>query len=918
LHLTGVTQGSQTRTFVYSSLSRLTSATNPESHTINYTYDNNGNLTSKSDQRPAISGNVTASMTYDQLNRVKTKTYNDGKTPNIYYYYDAQTLPSGAPTYTHGASYGRLLAVTYGTSSSSAEGNYYGYDLLGEVVTKVQRTNSTNYTISASYNKAGEVTSDTYPSPSSRVVNKDYDDAGRITKIHGPSNSPYYAGSSTSTIQYMPNGALQQQTLGNGLIHSIIYNSRMQPTYIELGTSGALTSALELGYTYGTTSANNGNVTAATISAGSQTINQDFTYDSLNRLTMAEETNGSHIVWQQNFGYDRYGNRSKLTASSTGTSESLAVGSVSIGGELQCSEDTLFGCSGSDSADSGYITIQINSYETTAYYDGSTNNTSHLLAVALANNLNSDDYSPVTATVFGSTLNLTARGVDDVNNGNYDVSLIVAYDDSDFDDPSFTAAASDSTLTGGTDAISPTSGQLPDNNFSATDNRVIEHTFDATGNVIYDGRHHYFYDAENRLVLGDYVAGASLYSSVTNRPTPTHPQPAPVNLGFAYHYDGEGRRISTSQTNRYMVYGIGGELLMECDMTSGSLKKEYIYGVNGLLATVDSTNGTLFLTADHLGSIRMITNSSGAVYSKHDYMPFGEEILIGPGTYPYNIRSTSMQYLSFPQDDSARQQFTSKERDAETGLDYFEARYYSNSQGRFTSSDPLYIEMKRLSDPQQLNLYAYTRNNPLKFTDPTGLDISVDGARADDYYKRLQQDASFKISNEKGKVIIVDAKGNKLSNKDLKALGKTLSGGDKEIFNAITDTKHHVTIHAIDGATDSSILFGNSDHHGTHTIAFGQAELLDQPQNAGGVTSAQLVGHETLEGYYESTGMSHDDAHVRVNPMFPGFNEFPKFDTSVIQGGTLVIGMIGNTAIAGTKITENYRYIGHPYSEGGF
>jgi RHS repeat-associated protein len=65
-------------------------------------------------------------------------------------------------------------------------------------------------------------------------------------------------------------------------------------------------------------------------------------------------------------------------------------------------------------------------------------------------------------------------------------------------------------------------------------------------------------------------------------------------------------------------------------------------------------------------------------------------------------------------------QFTSKERDAETGLDYFGARYYSGAQGRFTSTDPLYFQAEMLADPQRFNLYAYTRNNPLSFIDLDG------------------------------------------------------------------------------------------------------------------------------------------------------------------------------------------------------
>ena len=65
---------------------------------------------------------------------------------------------------------------------------------------------------------------------------------------------------------------------------------------------------------------------------------------------------------------------------------------------------------------------------------------------------------------------------------------------------------------------------------------------------------------------------------------------------------------------------------------------------------------------------------------------------------------------------------TSKERDAETGLDYFGARYYSGAQGRFTSPDPVALKANRLLDPQRLNLYSYTRNNPLISVDPDGRD----------------------------------------------------------------------------------------------------------------------------------------------------------------------------------------------------
>jgi len=204
----------------------------------------------------------------------------------------------------------------------------------------------------------------------------------------------------------------------------------------------------------------------------------------------------------------------------------------------------------------------------------------------------------------------------------------------------------------------------PDLTFGSN-NRITTsgYSYDAAGNLTADPHYTYAYDAENHMIS---ATGMSSYT---------------------YTYDGEGRRVKKSSGSLRMVYGIGGELLIECDSSTGSLKKEYVYGVNGLLATIDSTNGTLYTTSDHLGSPRMITNSSGAVFSKHDYMPFGEEIMAGTGTYLYNVRTTAMQYLTTAQSDGLRQEFTAKERDTETGLDYFGARYFASTQGRFTSPD---------------------------------------------------------------------------------------------------------------------------------------------------------------------------------------------------------------------------------------
>lgn len=89
--------------------------------------------------------------------------------------------------------------------------------------------------------------------------------------------------------------------------------------------------------------------------------------------------------------------------------------------------------------------------------------------------------------------------------------------------------------------------------------------------------------------------------------------------------------------NLRFIYGIGGNLIAEFSGSNGALKKEYIYGPSGLVATIEPTavnaNGTRYTTPDHLGSPRVLTNSSAGVVSRHDYMPFGEELGAGVGEF---------------------------------------------------------------------------------------------------------------------------------------------------------------------------------------------------------------------------------------------------------------------------------------------
>jgi RHS repeat-associated protein len=84
-------------------------------------------------------------------------------------------------------------------------------------------------------------------------------------------------------------------------------------------------------------------------------------------------------------------------------------------------------------------------------------------------------------------------------------------------------------------------------------------------------------------------------------------------------------------------------------------------------------------------------------------------------------------------------QFTGKERDPESGLDYFGARYFSSSLGRFTTPDPKARSARKI-DPQSWNRYAYTLNNPLKFVDPDGMDVVLAAGLS-------QKDRSYVVQN---------------------------------------------------------------------------------------------------------------------------------------------------------------------------
>ena len=206
-------------------------------------------------------------------------------------------------------------------------------------------------------------------------------------------------------------------------------------------------------------------------------------------------------------------------------------------------------------------------------------------------------------------------------------------------------------------------------------NQLSGWSYDASGNLLNNGLGANFtYDAENRI---------SAVSGNTNV------------------YDSEGNRIEKagSSTTDYVYFG--GKQLARL---SGGQWTDLIYGVGQMLAEVPGTQtGTpTYRMLDHLGTAVGTLTSTGVLLSTADYAPFGE--LFAGGTIdPYR--------------------FTGKERDAESGNDYFGARYYVSSMGRFMSPDD--GSDFDPESPQNWNLYSYVRNDPLSGVDENGRQVTV-------------------------------------------------------------------------------------------------------------------------------------------------------------------------------------------------
>ncbi len=227
------------------------------------------------------------------------------------------------------------------------------------------------------------------------------------------------------------------------------------------------------------------------------------------------------------------------------------------------------------------------------------------------------------------------------------------------------------------------SGSVPTNRLESIETLRVpaDYSNDAAGNVTDDDVHSYVYDAENRLVS--------------------------VNSGAEqYKYDHKNRRVAKtvgSVTTHYVWEG--NEVIAEHAASTGNVLVDYVYAGGRMVKKVEGRT-TRYVLSDRL-SARMMLDTSYNVVGKQSHLPFGEEI------------ATSGE--------QEKHHFTSYEREASLGLDYAVNRWHSPGVGRFLQADPIAGD---IANPQRLNRYAYTINDPINLTDRQGLDF---GGCGDDF-----------------------------------------------------------------------------------------------------------------------------------------------------------------------------------------
>ncbi len=274
-------------------------------------------------------------------------------------------------------------------------------------------------------------------------------------------------------------------------------------------------------------------------------------------------------------------------------------------------------------------------------------------------------------------------------------------------------------------------------------------------------------------------------------------------------------------------YGSGGEVLAESNL-SGTVNEEYIFFGGARLGRVDRPSGAVhYYFSDHLGSASMITDASGTVQERYFYYPYGGlQSSVGSDTNHYK--------------------FTGKERDAESGLDNFGARYHTSSLGRLMTPDPV-LNSANPTNPQSWSRYAYAFNSPSRYVDPSGL-YNVD-CTDDPNCKKDTQAVKDAVSDLQTRITNSTPEEQIALGQSLQAFGTYNDGNNVTVsFGQTGDGSNAVTLPHFDNASqkfdsfhvifDPKKIRGSSwaidvAHEGFHVRDYEDARILNKDLTGG-------------------------------------------------------------------------------------
>jgi RHS repeat-associated protein len=237
-----------------------------------------------------------------------------------------------------------------------------------------------------------------------------------------------------------------------------------------------------------------------------------------------------------------------------------------------------------------------------------------------------------------------------------------------------------------------------DATFTGNNNRLDGYSYDSAGNLLNDGFSTYSYDAENRIIQVVNINGTATYTYDAN--------------GRRVHRTGYTATTCTSGEVMDYVYDLSNRWILQVNNGGTSCGDEVYAGGRHLGS---NRGGMAFSHSDWLGTERVRIPYAYINYPQYwehcSSLPFGDGLSCTPaGTDPGPYTSPL--------------HFTGKERDGESGLDNFGARYDASSMGRFITPDwsaaPMGVPYGTFTDPQSLDLYSYVRNNPLNAVDRDG------------------------------------------------------------------------------------------------------------------------------------------------------------------------------------------------------